>query len=146
MTRSSYPNRRPKMTRTRAPWAFTTMRATTSYIIISIFNFTLQTSPYDPLLDGTIIEKEHASSARADYDSSSSKHELNALAVLRQHYHHKETWTKGKRLLSKRLPRPNLPPPRLLQCSRLHCRLYRQPLQPRHHQLLPWDEGAHMPS
>ena len=44
-TRSSYPNRRPKMTRTRAPRTFTTMRATTSYIIISILILLCKRAP-----------------------------------------------------------------------------------------------------
>ena len=62
-----------------------------------------------------------------------------------QHSHHKETWTRGKRLphLIKRHLWLNLPPPQLLRCSWLHCRLSRYL---RHHQLSHWDQGAHTPS
>ena len=130
------------MTRTRMHRTFTNTCATTSYIIISILIHLCITSPYDSLHHGTTVGKEHASSAQADYDPSSSKHELNALVVHHQHSHRKETWTRGKRLLNKRLLRLHLTQPRLLWCSRLHRRHYRDQ---RHLQLLLWDLGAHTP-
>ena len=140
MTRSSYPNSRPKMTRTRAPKTSTTMCAITSYIIISILKQLCITNPYDLLPIGTVVAIEHASSAQAEKIEPSSLCELNTLMHL-MHPHHKGTWTRDNRLLRLSLPQPwRLLPYQRHSCHRRLCQHHQR------HPLLLWARDVHTPS